>query len=176
MTEKFLDMLAVGGKSNALGRANEVIELVLRDRSRLDELYSCLFCEDAWIRMRAIDVLEKVCRVRPDWLLPYIDRFPKELAGSSQPSIQWHLAQIYGHVDLSDEHNRFAINWLKNLLSSTDTDWIVAANAMDTLMKFTKDGKFSNSEMIKLLIVQQHHKSKAVIKRSAKHLTEFNSS
>ena len=94
-------MLIEGGKTNSLGRVNEVIEIVLQDKSRLEELYSCLFNDDAWVRMRAVDAIEKVCRVSPDWLEPYIDRFLDELAVSTQPSIQWHLAEIFGEVDLT---------------------------------------------------------------------------
>ena len=173
MTEKFVEMLSAGGHANSLGRANEVIELVLQDRSRLDELYDCLFADDAWVRMRAADSLEKVCRQHPDWLLAYIDKFPAELATSTQPSIQWHLAQIYNQVDLTAEQKHFAITWLKNLLSSKEIDWIVAANTMVTLVQFTKDGSFPAAEMVSLLKVQQQHKSNAVIKRANKLLAEL---
>jgi hypothetical protein len=176
MSESFAVMLAVGGKSNSLGRVNEVIELVLHEESRLGELYNCLFDEDAWVRMRAADAFEKVCREHPDWLLPYIDRFPDELATSSQPSIQWHLAQIYGEVDLTDEQKRFALQWLQQLLSTTEVDWIVAARAMDTLLQFTKDGSFSESKLIVLLKIQEQHKSKAVVKHTNKLLAQLTAS
>ena len=168
MSEHFAEILAVGGKSNSLGRASEVIESVLEDKSRLGELYDCLFDEDAWTRMRAADSLEKVCREHPEWLQPYIDRFPRELAASSQPSIQWHLAQIYAEVELSEEQRQFAIKWLKGLLSTTEVDWIVAANAMDTLHQFTKEGYFPVDDLIKLVHIQQGHKSNSVIKRANK--------
>lgn len=169
----FAEMLAVGGKSNSLGNVNEVIKLVLDDMSRLGELYSCLFNDDAWIRMRAADALEKVCREHPGWLLPYIDKFSDELAAATQPSIQWHLAQIYRQVDLTDGQKRFAVKWLKHLLSTKDVDWIVAANAMDTLVQFTKDGSFPVADMISLLKIQQQHKSNAIVKRANKWLAEL---
>ena len=171
MNGNFAEMLAAGGKSNSLGRVNEVIELVLHDESRLDELYDCLFHEDAWVRMRAADAFEKICREHPDWLLPYVDRFPEELAVSNQPSIQWHLAQIYRQIDLTNEQKRFATNWLKHLLATKEVDWIVAANAMDTLAQFTRDGSFPTAEMISLLKVQKQHKSNAVVKRANNLLT-----
>ena len=174
MTEKFTEMLAAGGHANSLGRVNEVIELVLQDKSRHDELYDCLFDEDAWVRMRAADALEKICRLHPGWLLPYVDKLQDELATSTQPSIQWHLAQIYGQVDLTPKQKQAAIHWLKHLLSTKDVDWIVAANAMDTLAQFSKDGSFPVVEIIPLLKVQQSHKSNAVIKRANKLLTELN--
>ena len=173
MDEQFSEMLVVGGKSNSLGRAQEVIDLVLADQSRLDELYNCLFADDAWARMRAADAFEKVCRQHPEWLLPYVDRFPSELAISTQPSIQWHLAQIYGQLSLTDEQEKDAVDWLTRLVSTKDVDWIVAANAMDTLAKFARNGSFSKAQLISLLKIQQQHKSNAVIKRSTKLLTEF---
>lgn len=170
MAEPFSEMLMAGGHANSLGRVNEVIELVSDDKSRMEELYGCLFHDDAWVRMRAADVLEKVCREHADWLLPYIDRFQRELATSTQPSIQWHLAQIYEQVALTDAQRHAAQDWLCSLLSTKDVDWIVAANAMDTLAKFVRDGSFPRDEFVRLLKIQQHHKSNAVIKRANKYL------
>ena len=173
MTEQFSSILAIGGKTNSLGRADEVINSVLKDRKRLEELYDCMFDDDPWVRMRAADSIEKVCREHPDWLLPYIDRFERELASNKQSSIQWHLAQIYKQVKLTPEQKHFAINWLKGLISTKDVDWIVSANAMATLADFTRDGSFPKRELIALLHVQKGHKSNAVIKRADKFLAEF---
>jgi len=173
MSEHFAAMLREGGHANSLGRVNEVIEITLGDASRLDELYACLFDEDAWVRMRAADALEKICRQQPDWLLPYIDKFQEELSASTQPSIQWHLAQIYEQVSLTHKQKQFAQKWLAGLLSTKDVDWIVAANVMDTLVKFVKDGSFAADDLITLLKIQQQHKSNAVIKRATKYLAEL---
>lgn len=166
-------MLKVGGKTNSLGRAAEVVKIVLRDQSRLKELYDCVFVDDAWVRMRAIDSIEKVCRVHPDWLEPYVDRFSKDLATSTQPSIQWHLAEIYGEVQLTPQQKQFAIKWLKKKLASSDADWIVAANSMKTFAQFAQDGSVSRRELIEALQMQQHHASKAVVKRATKLLEEL---
>lgn len=173
MVEPFADMLATGGKKNSLGRAAEVVGLVLHDKNRLEELYACTFNEDAWVRMRAIDSVEKVCRQHPDWLAPYIGRFNTELAVSTQPSIQWHLAQMYAELTLTSEQKHFAIQWLKQLLSSKEADWIAAANAMDTLAQFVRDGSAPKQDLIHLLKIQRHHKSNAVVKRANKHLESF---
>jgi TPR repeat protein len=173
MSETFAQILAAGGKTNSLGRADEVINHILKDPSRLSELYSCLFEDNAWVRMRAVDSLEKICRIHPEWLEPYVDRFSSELTESTQPSIQWHLAQMYREIKLSDTQKRFAINWLKRLLASKEVDWIVSANAMDTLAQFTRDGSVPVSELVSLLKIQQHHKSNAVVKRATKLLDKF---
>lgn len=166
-------MLAVGGKSNSLGRTGEVVELVLDDRQRLDQLYDCLFAEDVWLRMRAADALEKVCRRHPDWLRPYVDRLLKDFATSAQPSIQWHMAQILGEVELTDAQKRSAISWFEQLLSTEGVDWIVAANAMDTLVQFCRNGLPPVADVVPLLRIQQGHNSRAVVKRADRYLAEL---
>lgn len=173
MTEILSDILAVGGKSNALGRTDEVINIVLSDRQRLDELYTCVFDDDAWIRMRAIDAIEKVCRKHPEWIKQYIDKFQNELALSEQPSIQWHLAQMYTQLDMSESQKYIAIDWLKNLLSSTEVDWIVSANAMKTLVQFTHEDLVDVDTTVYLLEQQQKHKSKSVVKKASGFLHEL---
>lgn len=175
MSEKFTEMLRIGGHANSLGRVNDVLQVVLTDKSRLPELYNCLFDDDAWVRMRAADALEKICRVHPDWLVPYVDRFIADLAASTQASIQWHLAQMYAQVELTAEQKQAVIAWLKALLSTKEVDWIVSANAMDTLAAFTRDGSFPVAQLTPLLEVQKQHKSNAVIKRANKLFAEFSS-
>ena len=168
MNEPFSELLAVGGKSNSLGKVPDVIEAVLQNKLRIAELYQCLFDDDAWVRMRAADSLEKICRVHPDWLQPYIDPFLDNLSSSNQPSIQWHLAQIYRQVELSPQQQKLVIEWLENLLSSPDADWIVSANAMDTLAHFVNQGSYPVPQANAFFVIQTQHKSKSVIRRATK--------
>jgi hypothetical protein len=170
--ETFAEVLSVG-KPNSLGRADEVVQEVLADKKRLDELYECIFADDAWIRMRAIDSFEKICRVHPEWVEAYGGKILKDLTSSTQPSIQWHLAEIFNQIQLSPSQQKAAIKWMKDLVSTSDVDWIVSANTMDTLAQFTRDNKFSQSKLIELLQVQLKHKSKAVVKRASKLMSEF---
>jgi len=173
MPEAFAPILAVGGKSNSLGRAEEVVQKVLQDKTRLDELYDCLFEEDAWLRMRAADSLEKVCRVHPEWFEPYTERLLHEIAKRDQPSLQWHLAQMLGEINLTPAQRQAAIHWLETKLNNTTVDWIVAANAMATLVQFAHEGSVPKAQIIPLLKNQQEHHSKAVVKRAAKLLNQL---
>lgn len=173
MNQSFADMLIEDGKKNSLGRVNDVVEMVLSDRSKLDELYKTIFHEDAWVRMRAVDAFEKVCRVHPEWIEAYIDKIQTELSPSTQASIQWHIAQIYGEVELNKDQKSRAIEWLVAILKSKDIDWIVAANAMTTLADFVRTGDIDKSALLAVLDVQKAHKSSAVVKRVNKLLLEF---
>lgn len=167
-------MLAEGGKKNTLGRAEEVVQIVLADQSRLDELYSCLFEDDAWLRMRAIDALEKVCRVHPEWLEPYVERLLGEVAAIDQASIHWHLAEMFRKIELTPDQRKRAIALMKRNISSNTADWIVASNTMETLAGFVADGMVSAKELVPLLEVQQTHHSKAVVKRATRILDQLN--
>ncbi len=173
MGQSFAEMLRVGGKTNSLGRSDEVIDIVLNDKSRLKELYDCLYEDDAWLRMRAIDSLEKICRLNPDWLELYTNKMLDELIMSDQPSIKWHLAQMITEMNLSEEQKQKAMLWLKEQLLSIEVDWIVAANVMDSLAQFTRDTSMPKEELTALLKLQQQHRSKSVVKRATKLLNEF---
>ncbi len=173
MTENFATMLAIGGKKNSLGRAEEIVQIVLNDRSRLDELYDCLFEDDAWVRMRAVDALEKVCRVHPEWLEPYVERLLHEVAVIDQASIQWHLAEMFNEINLSPTQLQKAITIMKRNISSKDADWIVASNSMETLASYVANGLLPSSELAYLLKIQQTHHSKAVVKRATRLLEQL---
>lgn len=173
MTEPFAIALSVG-KPNSLGRVDEVITEVLKNPVRLGELYECIFESDAWVRMRAIDAFEKISRIQPDWIMPYIDRFSTELAHSKQPSIQWHLAQLYGQLPLTPDQAEFAMKWLSGLIATVDVDWIVSVNAMKTLTRFTRLSQFPTKAMKRLLNIQSQHKSASVRRNANKLLDELN--
>jgi hypothetical protein len=171
--EKFAEILAVGGKTNSLGRSAEVLEAVLADPGLLADLYGCLFADDAWVRMRAADCLEKVCREHPEWVGPFIDRIFDDLSASAQPSIQWHLAQIFAEVTLTESQKARAIDWLKKTLAASKVDWIVSVNAMKTLLSFYRSGAVSTSEITPLFEQQQQHSSNTVRKKASQFLGEL---
>jgi hypothetical protein len=133
MAEPFLEML-VGGHHNSLGRTAEVVGIVADDRSRLDELFACLGSPDELVRLRAGDALEKVCRERPEWFVPYADRFLAEIGRIDQPSVQWHTAQILDHLlaDLTQAQRLRATDLLLGYLEESD-DWIVLNTSIGIL-------------------------------------------
>ena len=171
--ESFAEMLAEDGKKNSLGRVNDVIEQVLANPSRLEEVYKVLFHDDAWVRMRAADAFEKVCRIHPDWIQPYIDKIQSDLSSSEQASIRWHIAQIYLQVELNDTQKAHAMQWLKDILKSPAIDWIVSANCMTTLAHFARSGDVDKSVERALFTIQSGHHSNAVKKRAQYLLNEF---
>lgn len=164
--ELFAEVFREGGKKNSLGRANEVVDAVLAEPSRLDELFDCIYDDDAWVRMRAIDSFEKVVKVRPSLAEPYVERIFSDLSKSEQSSVQWHVAQLFTEIELSDEQKTVAIEWLKNKLKNTDVDWIVSGDCMKALVYFYKKGLVDAGELVSLFTTQEYHHSKAIRKKA----------
>ncbi len=167
LMEAFGIILSEGGKTNSLGRAGEVIESIYTNPSRLDELFDCILADDAWVRMRAVDSFEKIITSKPEWVHPYLDRIFSNLTQSNQPSVQWHLAQIFSEVKLTDEQRSQAIAWLKDKIKSTDVDWIVSVNVMKSLLYFHQNGFVSTKDVRQLFKIQEGHASKSVRKKAA---------
>jgi hypothetical protein len=170
MTEPFATVLA-GGHHNSLGRTAEVVEITLSDQARLDELFGCLASPDELVRMRAGDALEKICRERPAWFVPHVERLLGDVAGIDQPSVQWHLAQMLQHLRdaLSRTQMRRATELLQRQLASS-TDWIVLNVTMDVLTDWADEtpelGSWLRAELDRL----RQDRRPSVAKRAAKRL------
>lgn len=168
---KISEMLS-GGDPRSLGRTKEVVDLVLDDKTKLDELFNCLFVSDAIVRMRAGDALEKVCRQEAKWLIPFIKKLFILASSIKQPSIQWHLAQIFSEVPMTKTERLTAITIMKNNLETTD-DWIVENLTLESLAEFTRKGSLDKSEFRQILHKHTASNHKSVASRVQKLQKEF---
>src|SRR5450631_2045394 len=119
-----------GGDPRTLHNVEEVVKTVLADPDRLGELV--LASDDQIVRLRAGDALEKVCRTRPGLMQPHVWLLLGEMATIHQPSVQWHVAQMLGHVRLTATQRRQAAGLMDENLDQS-TDWIVLNCCLETL-------------------------------------------
>lgn len=160
------------GKPRSLGRTDEVVSYVLTHSDRLDELFECVFDSNEIVRLRAGDALEKVCRQHPDWLEPYTDRLLSDVAAIPQPSVQWHLVQMIGELDLTPEQHARAIEILKRNLE-TATDWIVLNYSLEEFARFARADPSLQPYFVEQLTRQTQSRHKSVAKRATKLLATF---
>lgn len=81
--------------TRTLGRTLEVVDAVLADRSRLDDLYQCYFSRNEVVRLRVSSAIKRVTAAHPEWTMAYIDRLQSDVAATDQASTQWTLALIF---------------------------------------------------------------------------------
>lgn len=167
-----IEPLLRSGNPRSLGRTEEVVKLVLEDYSRLGELFGCLFIEDEIVRLRASDALEKICRQNPDWFKLYIGRLLAEVSQINQPSVQWHLAQMIGEINLSSIEKDQATKILFGNLRR-DNDWIVINYSLESLANFAKTDDKTKQKLLKQLNKFQNSRYKSIASRSKRLLREL---
>lgn len=131
--------MLTGGPPNSLGRTIEVVELVLAEPSRFEDLFRCYQSKDEVVRLRTSNAMKRVEAERPDLLIPYIDRFIHEIGGLDQASAQWTLAQLFDRLNeqMSAEQKRSITSIMKRNLEHHN-DWIVLNATMDTLSSWAQ--------------------------------------
>ncbi|MEM7377790.1 MAG: hypothetical protein AAF460_09830 [Pseudomonadota bacterium] len=166
--ERFEQMLT-GGHPNSLGRTLEVVEAVLADKRKLEQLYNCYFSADAVVRLRTSSGLKRVTLEKPDWVVPYLDRLLDEIARIDQASTQWTLAILFAelHGRMTAEQRTRAKRHLKSTLAHHD-DWIVLNTAMQTLADWAKADKRLRTWLLPQLVRLSTDRRKAVSRRAAK--------
>lgn len=173
MSESFEAMLT-GGHPNSLGRTLEVVDCVLADRRQLHELYCCYDSDDEVVRLRTSNAIKRICKEKPDWLVPYIDKLINRTSLIDQASTQWTLATLFQLLQSSmNQSQRIkAIGVLKRNLESHD-DWIVLNNTMQVLAEWDE----SDNELMTWLKpqLQRLHvdKRKSVSRRAGKLLSKY---
>ncbi|NRB63219.1 MAG: hypothetical protein HRU40_09385 [Saprospiraceae bacterium] len=123
-----------GGHPNSLGNTIEVVEMVLACPSYFENLFSCYFSQDEVVRLRVSNAMKRICKVRPDILVPYIDSLLQKVSTIEQASTQWTLATLFDWLwnDMTKTQQEQAIAIGKRNLNSWN-DWIVLNTTMDFL-------------------------------------------
>ncbi len=134
-----IEQMLTGGHANSLGRTLEVVDLVLADKQRLEELFNCYFSEDAVVRLRTSNALKRIEKAEHSWLLPYIDRLLLEVSRIDQASTQWTMANLFQSLkqDMNTSQAEKALDVLKANLTNSQ-DWIVLNETMRTLAHWAK--------------------------------------
>ena len=137
----FEDQLT-GGHPNSLGNTIAVVETVLAQPERFAELYACYRSDDEVVRLRVSNAMRRVEAENHALLVPYIDRFIKEIGALDQPSAQWTLAKLFEALwrDMSDSQKQGALLIMKRNLAEHD-DWIVLNNSMQVLFDLARKHK-----------------------------------
>jgi HEAT repeat protein len=131
MPKQKIAAMLEGADHRSIGRANEVVRLVLREPLRFHELIKCLWDENPLVRMRAADAAEKVSVEKPRLL----DRYKAELLGmlveTEQIELRWHLAQMVPRLRLTALERQRAVAVLQRYLD--DRSSIVKTCALQGL-------------------------------------------
>src|SRR5271163_3700466 len=87
----------------SIGRSNEVVAEVLVHPRLFPHLIAGLFADDAVIRMRAADAMEKTTARRHDLLRPFKKKLLAIATSTNQKELRWHLALVIPRLKLTPQ-------------------------------------------------------------------------
>ena len=100
-----------GGHPNSLGNTLKVVDAVLGNTDKMEDLLLCYQSDDETIRLRTSNAFKRIFRAKPDLFKQWKKRFIKEVSDIDQPSAKWTSIQILNDLfDQLDENMIDSIN------------------------------------------------------------------
>lgn len=138
-----------GGIRRSIGRANEVAAEVLARPRLFRHLFAGLSHDDALIRMRAADAIEKITSQRASLLHPFRKKFLSIAVRTHQQELRWHAAQIVPRLNLTPRERAVAVDIFFDYLH--DKSSIVKTFAMQALADLAASDPKLKSQITPLL-------------------------
>lgn len=116
--DSFLDRLR--GDQRSSGSLAAALAAVCADPRLISRLVAALDADEAVVRRRAADMLEKATRNNPEWLTPYRDALlTRALAGDAQAEVMCRLITIIPRLEPSGHNLRNVTRNLFGLIDGT---------------------------------------------------------
>jgi hypothetical protein len=131
-----IEEMLSGGHPNSLGNTVQVVDEILKNKRKLNELYKCYKSPDAVVRLRVSSAMKRVCKAHPDWVAGYLDGLLTDISRIDQASTKWTLATLFMLLDeyMDEKQRQQAIAILKKNLYYDD--WIVQNTTSEVLAHF----------------------------------------
>ena len=92
-----------GGDLRSDGAANQAAQAVLQNEALVADLAEGLSHEDAVVRGRTLDALEKIARTRPELVHPYLSQVIALMRTEDTMLARMHAAMLFGDMAIYEE-------------------------------------------------------------------------
>jgi len=158
-----------GGHPNSLGNTLQVVDAVLGNTDKMQDLFLCYQSDDETVRLRTSNAFKRIFRAKSDLFKKWKKRFIKEVAEIDQPSAKWTTIQILNELfDQLDEKEKtqsveICLRYLRN-----EEDWIVINQSLNFMRNHLERFDFKDPEMMKVLIFFVDDERKSISKNAEK--------
>ena len=141
-----------GGHQNYLGNTLEVVNVVLNNTDKMEDLFLCYQSDDETVRLRTSNAFKRIFRAKPELFKQWKKRLIKEVSDIDQPYAKWTTIQILNELfDQLDEKEKtqsveICLRYLRN-----EKDWIVINQSLNFMKNHLERFDFKDPEMMKLL-------------------------
>ena len=126
-----------GGTRTSVGKADQVIEKLLKAPSGLSEVYELFLDEDPVVAMRSSYVAMRVAEQKPESVQPFAKDLLKNLGLYTQQEVRWHIPQLLVHLDLTRAQRKRAYEVIMNW-AETDKSKIVGYYSFQAAADFAE--------------------------------------
>lgn len=120
------------GDLRSIGKVKEVVENILQDNALFEAVFNAISNEDAGVRMRASDAIEKVSRVCPQNLQPFKHELIHVISKIEQQEVRWHVAQMLPRLALEGNEIAQVVDLLTSWADNSKSN-IVKVNSLQSL-------------------------------------------
>jgi hypothetical protein len=138
-----------GGERRSIGQANEVAKEISGDRKKFAQVFAAMTDEDAVVRMRAADAMEKASAAIPELLQLFAREMLHKVAAVEQQEVRWHVAQMLPRLRLKPRDRGLAVAILLEYLE--DRSSIVRTFAIQGLADFAVQDERLRARVIPIL-------------------------
>jgi HEAT repeat protein len=160
-----------GGDRRSIGKVDDIVHTVLEQPDLFDTLFNGMLSDDALLRMRAADAVEKITRTRPDLLQPHKQKMMDQVAAINQQEVRWHVAQMLPRMAMNTREQEKAVDILLEFLN--DKSKIVKTCSMQALAELAEKNRQILPEIIRLLAELTRTGSPAMKSRGRKLLDKL---
>ena len=167
--EMIFEQSIKGGHPNSLGNTLEVVDVVLGNTDKMEDLFLCYQSDDETVRLRTSNAFKRIFRAKPDLFKQWKKRFIKEIAEIDQPSAKWTTIQVFyelfGQLDEKEKTQsvEICLKYLRN-----EEDWIVINQSLNFMRNHLERFDFKDPEMMKLLNFFVDDERKSISKNAEK--------
>ncbi len=161
-----------GGHPNSLGKTVEVVEEVLSNPDKIDELFSCYNSNDETVRLRTSNAFKRIFREKPVFFESWKKEFIEYVAEINQPSAKWTTIQIlnelFEYLDEKEkiQSSKICLKYLRN-----ESDWIVINHSINFMRNHKELFDFNDSSLIKLIKSFESDRRKSISRNVGKLLS-----
>ena len=157
------------GHRNSLDNTLEVVDAVVNNTDKMEDLFLCYQSDDETVRLRTSNAFKRIFREKQELFNKWKQRFIMEAAEIDQPSAKWTTIQILDELfDQLDEKEKtqsieICLRYLRN-----EEDWIVINQSLNFMRNYLERFDFIDPEMMKLLNYFVDDERKSISKNAEK--------
>ena len=139
-----------GNDLRSIGNNEEIIELI-HSQKDFDKLFSYLHEENRHIRMKTIDIIEKITTKERKYLKKFKNEIIEFTENNNDIEFKWHLAQLLSRLEYNNEEIIIVWEKLKRWALDTKESKIVRVNSLQSLNELKHESKIFESEFVEII-------------------------